>query len=74
MKIRCDACKGQKRVYGAGMITTYECKTCKGVGEVERELTIVTSDEPAYKEELKKASERLRKKEKELPIDEKEVA
>lgn len=31
----CPACKGQKKIWGAGMISQHDCKHCSGVGKVK---------------------------------------
>lgn len=38
--LRCSACNGQKKIWGAGMISQYECKHCAGVGHVLPEMRI----------------------------------
>lgn len=43
----CPACKGQKKVWGAGMMAQHECKTCKGIGKI---------DEPEIIEEIKEVN------------------
>lgn len=34
MKVKCDACRGHKRIVGLGMIET-ECDKCEGYGKIE---------------------------------------
>lgn len=33
----CRACHGRKKFWGAGMMTQYDCETCKGTGKEERD-------------------------------------
>lgn len=41
MKVKCDACRGHKRVVGLGMIEI-ECDKCEGYGKIEEsELAII---------------------------------
>lgn len=46
--LRCGACNGQKKIWGAGMISQYECKHCAGIGHVLPEMKI--EDLPVNKE------------------------
>ena len=34
--VKCNACKGQKRIMGMGMMKK-DCKACKGIGWLEKE-------------------------------------
>lgn len=64
--VKCEACKGKKRILGMGGIYK-DCKTCSGIGWVEKSIT---ADEliEAH-EKLDKAFENLEPKE----LDEKTV-
>lgn len=55
MKVKCDACRGHKRVVGLGMIEV-ECDKCEGYGKIEQsELDVIppqTSIEHMHMEKM----------------------
>lgn len=46
----CPACKGQKKIWGAGMMNQHDCKHCKGLGRVDDPKIEVPSVDISSKE------------------------
>lgn len=44
MMVICPACKGQKKIWGAGMMNQHDCKHCSGVGKIEAPKKEVVDD------------------------------
>lgn len=51
--LRCNACLGQKKIWGAGMISQHDCKHCGGVGHVTPEMEV--EDIPLVEELVEEA-------------------
>ena len=46
----CPACKGQRKIWGAGMMNQHDCKHCKGLGRVDDPIEEVKAIDDSSKE------------------------